>query len=208
MLACRLNLGDAANLLLRLGRASKSQQDPTVFYDAERWKQEGQLEKIKAYLKCTEKDMLVAQINGNYKIYRELCELSETLESQSFRHHPDMLPALTKVLNESQDADDFVSHSFIKPTKPLKPAMPSTLKPLKSTHLPSYAESYMQNNKSNLQHRYVRIKSATSSFISSSASPSSPSSSSVYWSSNSKRHSHNSEQQTQQLASNSTGMGT
>ncbi len=202
MLACRLNLNKAADLLLKVGRASRNQADQTVYYDAERWKEEGQLEKIKDYLKCTDKEMILAQINGNIKIYRELCELSETLESKSFRN-PEILPILTKVLNE-QDGEEFGGHSFLKSKSKLSEFnnnssynintnnintsgisnMPSLIKPIKSTNLPSYAENYPSQAKSN---RFSRVKSATSSFFSSSGSPSSPSSSSVYWNSSGRR---------------------
>jgi hypothetical protein len=202
LLACRLNLNKAADLLLKVGRASRNQADQTVYYDAERWKEEGQLEKIKDYLKCTDKEMILAQINGNIKIYRELCELSETLESKSFRN-PEILPILTKVLNE-QDGEEFGGHSFLKSKSKLSEFnnnssynintnnintsgisnMPSLIKPIKSTNLPSYAENYPSQAKSN---RFSRVKSATSSFFSSSGSPSSPSSSSVYWNSSGRR---------------------
>lgn len=229
MLACRLNLNKAADLLLKVGRASRNQADQTVYYDAERWKQEGQLEKIKDYLKCTDKEMILAQINGNIKIYRELCELSETLESKSFRN-PEILPILTKVLNE-QDGDEFGGHSFLKSKSKLSEFnnnssynlntsnlntsgtsnMPSLIKPTKSTNLPIYAENYPSQAKSN---RFSRVKSATSSFFSSSGSPSSPSSSSVYWNPSGRRfnatnstsvhnNNNNSLDQSQPLMSNS-----
>jgi hypothetical protein len=204
-------LNEAAEILVKIGRASKNQADQTVFYDAERWKQEGQLEKIKDYLKCTDKEMILAKINGNYKVYRELCELSETLESKSFRN-PEILPILTKVLNE-QDGDEFGGHSFLKSKSKLSDFncnitnsmnlnnsytsanMPSIIKPIKSTNLPSYAETYThgKSTNNNNSNKYLRIKSATSSsFFSSSVSPSSPSSSSsVYWNASTGRRPNN-----------------
>jgi hypothetical protein len=186
LLACRLNLNQASNLLLTLGRASKSQQDHTVFYDAERWKHEGQLEKLKDYLKCTKHDIVLAQINGNYKAYRDLCEISQTLDSKSLRSQ-EILPLLTKVLNE-QDGDDFGGHSFLKPKTKAKTKLHQTIiKPIKSKNLPSFTDNYtqMKSQSQSQQSRFVRNKSpiSSSAFFSSSQSPSSATSSSNYWSS-------------------------
>ena len=52
LLANRLNNYTAADLLVKIGNASRQQMDEKVFYDAERWKHEGQLEAYKRYLKA------------------------------------------------------------------------------------------------------------------------------------------------------------
>lgn len=103
LLACRLNHQQAADLLLEIGHASPMQADQSSFFDAERWKQEGQIERLKSYLKTKQEEMNYAKLCGNVKLYKELNSLSRQLDEEMIRNS-DILPVLAKIIidNESQ----------------------------------------------------------------------------------------------------------
>lgn len=84
-------------MLLELGNASKMQADQSSFFNAERWKQEGQLEKLKSYLKLKEEEMNLAKLNGNVRLYRELNLLVKQLDNEVLRNS-EILPVLANLI--------------------------------------------------------------------------------------------------------------
>lgn len=98
MLACRLNYHQASEMLLQLGNASKMQADQSSYFDAERWKQEGQIEKLKSYQKSKEEEMKIAKLYGNVRLYRELNVLSKQLDDEVLRNNSEILPVLAKII--------------------------------------------------------------------------------------------------------------
>ena len=97
-MACRLNHEEAADLLVNMGNASKNQSDAWVFFDAEQWKKEGQIEKIESFLKDKKDEMELAKVYGKMKIYQELTEYSEILDNEYYKY-PDILPILNQVIS-------------------------------------------------------------------------------------------------------------
>lgn len=89
-----------------------------MFYDGERWKQAGQLEKFQQYLKCKEEEMNVAKLNGNVRIYRELSNLSRTLDSEITKN-PDLLPVIAKVIIDYDEKENLSpkSYQFVRKSK-------------------------------------------------------------------------------------------
>ena len=179
-MACRLNYNEAADLLVKIGRASKSQADQTTFYDAERWKQEGQKEKLRHFLKTKEEDMNIAKINGNIKVYRELSHISKTLDNELYRDS-DMLPILAKVLI---DHDKETSQNILK-TRAQTCDYTRLSNPLKSPNIfqknvatlnnSNYLLTQDQNSK-----RFNFNRSTTSSYTNSTTTPISSASSSAF----------------------------
>lgn len=95
-------------MLLEIGHASKMQADHSSFFDAERWKQEGQIEKLKSYLKVKEEEMKIAKLQGNVRLYKELNMLSKQLDSEVYRNS-ETLPVLAKIII---DHDSSANSSF------------------------------------------------------------------------------------------------
>jgi hypothetical protein len=87
------------------------QADQSSFYDAERWKQEGQVEKLKNYLKLKEDEMNEAKLTGNMKLYRELNSLSKQLDNEVIRN-TEILPVLAKIII---DHDNLVKNNAQTP---------------------------------------------------------------------------------------------
>lgn len=116
MLACRLNHQHAADLLLEIGHASKMQADQSSFFDAERWKQEGQVEKLKSYLKSKEDEMNYAKLCGNVKLYKELNALSKQLDGEVLRNS-EILPVLAKIIIDHDNNSISSNSSSIANTK-------------------------------------------------------------------------------------------
>lgn len=114
LLACRLNFSKAADLLANLGHASKNQADQEAFYDAEQWKQEGQLERVKNFLKIKEEEINIAKLNGNVRMFKELSTLSQKLDNECDKNS-DILPIIAKVIID-HDAKD-KSLNFYKSSK-------------------------------------------------------------------------------------------
>ena len=108
MLACRLHHDEAAELLTNMTNASKNQTDQSVFYDAERWKQEGQLEKLESYLKEKKEQMDMAKIHGKVRVYQELTGLAEIFDKKEYKN-PEVLPFLTQVISDNEKN---LSHSL------------------------------------------------------------------------------------------------
>jgi hypothetical protein len=107
-------------MLVDLGRASKNQSDSLMFYDSERWKEEGQLESFKSYLKCKEDQLSIAKINGNLKDYEKLSNFSRTLDKELVKN-PCLLPMLAKVVLVHSHKESSRSIAFNKKSSPLSP---------------------------------------------------------------------------------------
>ncbi|CAF0814175.1 unnamed protein product [Brachionus calyciflorus] len=99
LLACRLNYFESADLILKIGNASKNQADQTSFFDAEQWTKEGQMELFKNYLKINEIEINNAKMKGKLRIFNELKQLSDSLDTE-VEKNPDILPAIAQVINE------------------------------------------------------------------------------------------------------------
>lgn len=84
-------------MLLEIGNASKMQADQSSFFNAERWKQEGQMEKLKSYLKLKEEEMNLAKLSGNVRLYRELNLLVKQLDNEVLRNS-EILPILANLI--------------------------------------------------------------------------------------------------------------
>lgn len=111
LLACRLNYHQASEMLLQLGNASKMQADSSSFFDSERWKQEGQIEKLKSYQKSKEEEMKIAKLYGNVRLYRELNVLSKQLDDEVLRNS-EILPVLAKIIIDHDNDSSTNSFKF------------------------------------------------------------------------------------------------
>ena len=113
LLANRLNNYTAADLLVKIGNASRQQMDEKVFYDAERWKHEGQLEAYKRYLKAKQSEMTQAKVNGNIKLYNFLNQFNTKLDKE-INKNPDLLPLIAKVIIENDTPNNLTPTSNTK----------------------------------------------------------------------------------------------
>lgn len=92
------------------------QADQSSFFDAERWKQEGQVEKLKSYLKSKEEEMNYAKLCGNVKLYKELNSLSKQLDGEVLRNS-EILPVLAKIIIDHDNHSISSNSSSIANTK-------------------------------------------------------------------------------------------
>ncbi len=202
MLACRLNHLEAADLLLKKGFASKNQADRIAFYNGEQWIQEGQVEKLKNYLKDKDEEMSIAKLNGNLRTYRELSNLSRTLDNEMYRD-PTILPVLAKVISEHDKSHDFnkSNHYYKQPHMPQVMSVKSANSSNKSnTSIKLTSRARTSTNRVQLNGSIFSSSSSSSSTNSQTSSTNSQQTSSSYLNTSIKGTSH--PQQTQQTAPN------
>ncbi len=169
LLANRLNNYRAADLLVKIGKASKQQMDEKVFYDAERWKQEGQLEAYKRYLKTKQSEMTQAKVNGNIKLYKFLNQLNAKLDKE-INKNPNLLPLVANLIIENDSQNSLESNS----SNGSSVEYFQFIKPIKSNQDPTSQRSKLIKANENQRIRYNG--SSASSFTSSSVSSASSSS--------------------------------
>ena len=200
LLACRLNHIEAANLLLKKGFASKNQADRIAFYNGEQWIQEGQVEKLKNYLKDKDEEMSIAKLNGNLRTYRELSSLSRTLDNEMYRD-PSILPVLAKVISEHDKSHDFnkSNHYYKQPHMPQIKLIKSANSPNKfNTSFQSTSRARTSTNRAQLNGSVFSSSSSSTNSQSSSINSQQTSSSNV----NSSIKDNSFTQQTQQSTPN------
>jgi hypothetical protein len=160
--------------------------DEKVFYDADRWKHEGQLEAYKRYLKTKQSEMTQAKVNGNIKLYNFLNQFNAKLDKE-INKNPDLLPLVAQVIIENDKPNNVLNPYTLTNNK--KNSIDTNVsdgstvdyfqfvKPIKSNQDPTIQRSKLI--KMNEQKRLNYNNSASSSYSSSSPISSASSSSKI-----------------------------
>ena len=104
MLAYRLNNHKATELLVRIGRANKTQMDPSRHLNADQWHQHGLLEEFQAYLKLKREEMAEHKLQGNTLFHSETKAYCESLK-RAVERNIQILTPLVKVLTKHRQFD-------------------------------------------------------------------------------------------------------
>ena len=81
---------------------SKNQFDENSHLNAIEWKEEGKLEKLKAYMNVKRKEMDNAKLSGNINKFNELNYLSKSIDTEIHRN-PEIIPIFAKAIVENDD---------------------------------------------------------------------------------------------------------